>query len=98
MALLFHETAFRKERGAVRLVDREGNVLFELRGRDLRQALTSGDVDPRCWHYSLFELARRRASAEPHEAVPTPAPIEWADDEVVDLDPDVLARLHTRWN
>ncbi len=108
MRFLFHDTLFEDDGEALRLRDRSGRILVELRDRDLNDAVRRGEIDLACSHYSLFEYARRRGLAGEGDAITLSAELrrglenepaaEPARDEAALFDEATLVRLYTVWN
>ncbi len=99
MRFLFHDTLFEDDGGTLRLRDRSGRLLAELRDRELDDAVLRGEIDLSCPHYSLFEYARRRGLAGEADTITLTAELRRKlDDETLRLDDESLARLHTVWN
>ena len=56
--LKFEDTALVKEKGNLQLRSRDGELLFELKSRDIDDAIHCGFLDPGSPHFSLFEHVR----------------------------------------
>lgn len=61
----FSETQLERDRNRLRLVGRGGEVLLDLRGHEIDEAVRAGFLNRDDYHFSMFEYARIRAIPPP---------------------------------
>ena len=90
----FSETRLEQEHNRVRLVGQADEVILELKGHEIHDAVRAGFVDPANFHFSMFEFARIRAIAPPSPA--SPAAVNRAADSTFDR--GFLSGLNICWD
>jgi hypothetical protein len=65
VALRFRHTQLVQGGGSLRLLDLEGNLILELRGREIGEAKRAGFLDARDNHFSMYAYARLKGEFEP---------------------------------
>ena len=92
MSLRFSETRLDERPGAVKLLDSSGEVILELRGPEIANAVRRGLYDPADRHGSLYEFARMIEDLGPEGPPDEDPPAE------PDFDSDFLASIDIRWD
>jgi hypothetical protein len=91
----FAETRLEHDGNRVRLVGRADEVLLELRGHEIDEAVRAGFVDRDNYHFSMFEYAKIRALT-PGMAAVSAGPRETGPAGEA-FDREYLSRLNIRW-
>ena len=68
----FSETRLEREGNGLRLIGKADEVLLELRGFEIEDAVRAGFLDRNDFHFSMFEYARMRAVLPPLAPVSSP--------------------------
>ena len=90
----FSETRLEQEHNHLRLVGQADEVILELKGHEIHDAVRAGFVDPANFHFSMFEFARIRALAPP--SLPSPAAVTRTPDPAFDR--GFLSELKICWD
>lgn len=110
IAMKFRETQLVQDSGSLRLLDLEGNVLLELRGDEIEEAVRAGFLDTRDYHFSMYAYARLRKEYKPFrkqapaagESEPVPVrvcdPVPSVREELDREDNEFLASLGICWS
>lgn len=105
----FRETQLVQDSGSLRLLDLEGNILLELQGDEIDEAVRAGFLDTRDYHFSMYAYARlrkeykpfRTRDSSPDKAEPVPVrvcePVPAVREELDREDNEFLAGLGICW-
>lgn len=98
-----------EDRSGLRLLDLEGNLILELLGSEIEEAIRAGFLDRNDLHFSMYAYARLRIDARPFRGGPkeiaaAPDPVDSRSEPLPTipgmLDPEdnaLLASLGIRW-
>ena len=65
MNIKFSETRLEEGEHHLKLKDRSGRVLLELRNYEIEDAIHTGYIDPESYHYSMFQYFRMLGELQP---------------------------------
>ena len=94
MPIRFSETSLATGPDRYRLLGQSRQVILELQGEEIEEAIRGGFLDPNNLHATMFVHARMLEDLRTH-ADDIPADPPRADGE---SDTDFLSRLNIRWN
>lgn len=60
MQVKFQDTILESDRRHIKLLDRSGRILLELKGQEVADAIRAGFIEESDLHYSMFEYSRMR--------------------------------------
>jgi hypothetical protein len=72
MDIRFDDTTLQGDRTGLRLLDRSGKILLQLRAHEIEDAIRTGFIDPENYHYSMFEYFRMKRELGPMSAQTDP--------------------------
>lgn len=92
----FSETRLERENNRLRLVSTTNEVLLELRGHEIDDAVRAGFLDRDNYHFSMFEYARIRAVLPPPPVSPGGHSASTSND--ANFDRGFLSALNIHWD
>jgi hypothetical protein len=66
MPIRFAETTLVEGQRHLRLIDSSGQLLLEMKGHEIDEAIRAGFLDPSNFHFSMYEYARIRLETGLH--------------------------------
>jgi hypothetical protein len=92
-AVRFSETRLEEEGNRLRLIGKADEVLLEVKGHQIDEAVRAGFLDRSNFHFSMFEYARMRATLRPMAELST-----GGHPAKPDFDRSFLSNLKISWD
>ena len=93
----YSDTRLERDGKRLRLIGKADEVLLELRGHEIDEAVRAGFLDRNDFHFSMFEYARMRAVLPALSPVPVPRR-EYGKQADPAYDRSFLADLKISWD